>query len=114
MFTDFHEEAMDIINQLLQAVEASASPGTIDYVKSQTEICSKEAKSAFDATLRIVCKSMNLEQKSASRCYEPYIQDKLRDVGYRPALNEKGEYYVWLWLHLVAIWFLHILQGRAA
>lgn len=91
MFADFREAAVDIISQLLKEVEGSVSAGAVDHVRSQTEVCLKEAKVALEATLTVVRKTMTLEQKSASRCYEPYIQEQLRDVGYRPALQEKGE-----------------------
>ena len=89
LFGPFEAAAVEGINKLLNEVEDSAALGLKDRAKVQGDQCLEEARVALRRTMDIVKKTMNNEQKEASRYMVPHIQEQLMD-GYDRAAKEKG------------------------
>ncbi|THV08632.1 hypothetical protein K435DRAFT_883341 [Dendrothele bispora CBS 962.96] len=89
LFAPFGVDALAVINQLLEDVEASAALGLKDRVKTQGELCREEAKVAMQKSIEVVRNTLNSEQKEISRCLAPHVQSNLLD-GYDLAMEERG------------------------
>ena len=80
---------MNVIQNLLADVEATAAIGLKERAKGQGELCLEEARVTLRKTLEVVSEAMNTQQKEISRCLSPHIQTQLFD-GYDRAMEERG------------------------
>ncbi|KAI0773956.1 hypothetical protein C8Q74DRAFT_798482 [Fomes fomentarius] len=89
LFASFEKASVEVVQNLLDDVEATAAIGLKERAKGQGELCLEEAHVALRKTLDAVSHAMSDQQKDISRCLAPHVQNQLAE-GYERAMEERG------------------------